>query len=436
MKRIAATSGFTLALACGRLTLRFMNKRDALPLRCTGDQPPLSLSRRRFLQAAGATACLAGLSSAAVAAQNNIPGFERSADSDAMHKDWKPVSDRKVRVGIVGYGVCRFGADFGFQNHPNVEVVAVSDLIPERCEGLAKACRCSKTYPSLEELVKDDRIEAVFVATDAPSHARHCIEVLKHGKHVASAVPAVFGSLEQADQLFQAVKAARGLKYMMFETSCYHADLHAMRQLYKAGALGKLVYAEGEYYHYMEEPIPSFKDWRVGLPPQYYPTHSNAYYCGVTGGSFTEVCCMGFPSEIPHLRPEGNGYRNPFGTEIAQFRTSEGGVARMAVSWDTPGFGGEMGRIRGQKGTFYDKYEGLNQKLPEQRRPALPPAVSPGGHGGSHGYLTDEFIAAILQDRQPLVNIEMALNLTVSGIVAHHSALKDGELLKIPQYRL
>ena len=29
--------------------------------------------------------------------------------------------------------------------------------------------------------------------------------MLKHGKHVASAVPAVFGSIEQADQLFEAV---------------------------------------------------------------------------------------------------------------------------------------------------------------------------------------------------------------------------------------
>ena len=166
-------------------------------------------------------------------------------------------------MGIVGYGVCQFGAAFGFQDHPNVEVVAVSDLIPDRCAALAKACRCEKTYPSLEEMVKDDRIEAVFVATDAPSHARHCIEVLKHGKHVASAVPAGFGSLEDADQLFEAVKAS-GRKYMMFETSYFHEDLHAMRQIYRAGGFGKLVYSEGEYYHYMAEPIASYKDWRVG----------------------------------------------------------------------------------------------------------------------------------------------------------------------------
>jgi hypothetical protein len=30
----------------------------------------------------------------------------------------------------------------------------------------------------------------------------------------------------------------------------------------------------------------------------------------------------------------------------------------------------------------------------------------------------------------------MALNLTVAGVVAHQSALKDGEWLKIPQYEL
>ncbi len=392
-------------------------------------------SRRSFLQALGLGTAALGWQTAAGAQERPIQGFEKAPTDPKASKGWQPVSDRRLRVGIVGYGVCQFGAAFSFQDHPNVEVVAVSDLIPERCAGLAEACRCAKTYPSLEELVKDDRIEAVFVATDAPSHARHCIEVLQHGKHVASAVPAVFGSLEDADRLFAAVKQS-GLKYMMFETSCYHADLHAMRAIYQAGGLGKLVYSEGEYYHYMEQPIPSYKDWRVGLPPQWYPTHSNAYYGGVTAGSFAEVSCLGMPSVIEHLQPGNNRYRNAFGTEIALFRTSEGGTSRMAVSWDTPGDGGERGRIRGQRGSFYGKYEGLEKNLPNTNRPPLPPKVDAGGHGGSHGYLMNEFVAAILQNRQPLVNIALALNLTVAGIVAHQSALKDGELLKIPQFRL
>jgi len=397
-------------------------------------------SRRDFLKSTLATSAAVAVSGAAVprplraAEPALIPGFEKVVDS-AASQGWKPVSDRRIRMGIIGYGVCRFGAEFGFQDHPNVEIVAVSDLVPERCAGLAKACRCAKTYPSLEELVKDDRVEAVFIATDAPSHARHALEALKHGKHVASAVPAVFGSLEEAEQLFAAVKQS-GLKYMMFETSCYHEDLHAMRGIYRAGGFGKLMYSEGEYYHYMQDPIDSYQGWRVGLPPQWYPTHSNAYYVGVTGGSFTEVACVGTPSAVEHLKPANNRYKNPFGTEIAYFRTSEGGASRMAVSWDTPGDEGERGRVRGQKGAYHGSWQGPASAVKPPKRPPLPPTLQPGGHGGSHGYLTNEFITALLENRAPLVNVAWALNLTVSGIVAHQSALKDGEWLKIPQYSM
>ena len=48
----------------------------------------------------------------------------------------------------------------------------------------------------------------------------------------------------------------------------------------------------------------------------------------------------------------------------------------------------------------------------------------------------NEFIMSILQDRKPLVDIAQALNMTVAGIVAHQSALKNGKLMKIPQYTL
>ena len=105
----------------------------------------------------------------------------------------------------------------------------------------------------------------------------------------------------------------------------------------------------------------------------------------------------------------------------------------MAVSWDTPGRHGEMGRIRGQKASYYGIFEGL-EKVTTPKKPPLPPKVSPGGHGGSHGYLADEFIMSILENRKPLVDVAMALNMSVSGVVAHQSAMKDGETLKIPQF--
>jgi predicted dehydrogenase len=398
-------------------------------------------SRRSFLTSMGLGAMAVGLPQfgcSTTGGENQgervIAGFDETIDESDLSKGWEPVSDRKVRVGLVGYGVCKFSAAFGFQNHPNVEIVAVSDLIPDRCAALAKKVGCNKTYPSLEEMVKDDNIEAIFVATDAPSHARHCIEVLKHGKHVATAVPATFGSIEEGEMVLEEVKRS-GKKYMMFETSCFRENLYAMRKIYEAGGFGKIVYSEGEYWHYSKNGIDSYKGWRHGMPPQWYPTHNTAYYVGVTGHAFTEVSCLGMPSEMERYQKGNNRYKNPFATEIAFYRTSDGGMSRQSRSSDTPGYHAETGRLRGLRGTYYEKYEGLEENLPNVKRPPLPPGVPAGGHGGSHGFLTNEFILSILEDRKPLVDIVAALNMTVPGIVAHESAMRGGEWLKIPQYK-
>ena len=399
-----------------------------------------TISRRTFFKAT-AGAALAATAKAQTPAAPVIAGFDETQAGKVKDGEWKPVSDRKVKVGIVGYGVCKFGASFGFQNHPNVEVVAASDLFPDRCAELAKAVGAKKTYASCEEMYEKDReIEAVFVATDAPSHAELCIQGLKRGLHVASAVPAVFGreQLEMADKLMDAVKTS-GKIYALYETSAFRPQVYAMREIYKAGGFGKMIYTEGEYYHYVESwnKIGSYKDWRIGLPPQYYPTHSNAFYTDVTGGSFLSVTCLGKPSLAADNQPGKNRYDNPYATEIALFRTSEGGMARMAVGWDMPGSHGEKGRVYGQKGLFEERYSGqADVSKVAQAKPPLPPGMPAGGHGGSHGYLTEDFITAILLNRRPCVDVAAALNNTVAGIYAHLSALKDGETLKIPPFSL
>ncbi len=399
-----------------------------------------SFTRRDFLQSAVIGAGVTALSAQSIrAAEKAIAGFDETDAGKVKDVAWKPVSDRKIKVGIAGNGVCKFGAAFGYQNHPNVEVVAATDLDPAKCAELAKVVGAKQTYVSCEEMFeKDKEIEAVYIATDAPSHARLCIAGLKRGLHMCSAVPAVFGQdqLDLAGELFETVKKT-GLVYAMNETSAFRPQVYAMRAIYQAGGFGKLIYSEGEYYHYMGTPIDSYKGWRIGLPPQYYPTHSNGFYTCVSGGSFTEVTCMGMPSIVPHLQPGNNEFKNPYGTEVALFRTSEGGMARMAVSWDMPGAHGEKGRIYGQKGSFEERYSGeADLSNVGQEKPQLPPGVPAGGHGGSHGYLTDDFITSILLKRKPCVDVAGALNTTVSGIYAHMSAMKGGETLKIPQFTL
>ena len=406
------------------------------------------LSRRGFLHSVGGFGAmlgmggLAGRTSAAEAPKDAdgkvIPGFEKNQDDPNAAKGWQQVSDRKIKVGVAGYGLCKFGAAFFYQSHPNVEVVAATDLDPGRCAGLAKAVGAKKTYPSCEEMIKDKSMEAVFIATDAPSHARLAIMALNHGKHVVSAVPAVFGfeAEGQAEELFNAVKKS-GMKYMMNETSTFHADLYAKRMQCQAGALGKVIYSEGEYWHdFGSKGLPGFNPkngkidlngWRRALPPMWYPTHAMAYYVSITGGRFTEVSGVGTAGLYPEYKDGNNQHKNPFGTEIAMLKTSEGGISRMGGSWDMKDAHGEQGRVYGEK---------PHNKAIKGDRPPLPPSVGGGGHGGSHGQLTNNFIESILLDKQPIVHVGDALNMTLGGVIAHKSALKGGEWMKIPQYDL
>ena len=404
------------------------------------------ISRRNFLAGAAAAAASVNLlGSRSHAADEVIPGFDQTKTDYDPTLEWRPFTDRKVRVGIVGHGVCQFGIQFGLQDHPNVELVAVSDLFPDRCADMAKRAHCAKTYPSLEEMVKDDSIEAIFCATDAPSHTKHAILCMEHGKHVATAVPAFYGDIEDAEKLLECVKKT-GLIYAMFETSTFHDNLYAMEKLYGAGVFGRLYYSEGEYCHPGKPgaPIGSYKDWRKNGCPLWYPTHATAYYIGVTHKSFTEVQCQGVEAFDENYRtPNANG--NTFRDEVALFRTSEGGLSRMMMS-HSEGRYLEDGRIRGEYGgydteffgdqTAQQRYQQVLADGLKLKKYKLPDGVEPGGHGGSHGYLGDDFIDAILRGRKPRVDVIDALNMTVPGYYSHLSSMKGGELMKIPQYSL
>ena len=90
----------------------------------------IDFSRRSFIMSAAAGIGITGLHFTSGAAEKVIQGFEQTNTTVQQDAVWQPVSDRKIRMGIVGYGVCKFGTAFGLQHHPNVEVVAVSDLMP------------------------------------------------------------------------------------------------------------------------------------------------------------------------------------------------------------------------------------------------------------------------------------------------------------------
>ena len=369
---------------------------------------------------------------------------------------------KKVRIGVVGGG---FGTSFQWHEHPDCVVEAVSDLRPERREGLMRTYKCSKSYNSLEELVLDKNIDAVAVFTEGPNHVKHVAEVMKHGKHAISAVPASLGGgVEEAERLLDAVKTS-GLTYMMAETSYYQQPTISVRKFHEQGKFGEIYYCEAEYQHpgleviYFEN---GKRTWRHGLAPMHYPTHCTAFIAGVTGERLTEVSCYGWGDDDPICKD--NVYKNPFWNESAMFKTDRGHAFRCNVWWKGAHRGTERAQWIGNRMSFYADHpnglspvivrsaEGRKEKddagfvrdLPEMERYEQPawwktdmlpePLRHDSGHYGSHTFLTHEFIDALTRGRRPTVDVYEALAYTVPGIVAHESALRGGEQMKIPQF--
>ncbi len=417
------------------------------------------ISRRGFMGAGAAFFAAAGMSAQGAEKKEKIQGFDERDAGKLEGKKWEPFSDKKVRVGIAGEGFCSFGSAFGYQTCPNVEVVACAELDAGKRKLLQERVKAQKAYASCEEMIKhgaEDKLDAIYVATDARSHIRLAIMALEHGINVTTAVPAFLGKdqLEFVPKLLDAVKRS-GKIYMMNETTAFRPECYAMRKLYENGKFGAITYTEGEYFHPGGNDVDAAKNlphdhfsygaWRWGLPPQYYPTHSNGFYTCVTHKRFTEVTCTGVASlKFPYRAEAKNEYGNPYGSEYAMFKCEDGSAARMLVAWDNPGYGAEMGRIWGQKGCYVPEKGGYCgwfadevKKDASYLKPQLAPGMDLGGHGGSHGYLTDDFVRAILlKDHKVCVDVIAALNMTLGGVYAHMSAMKGGETLKIPEVTL
>ncbi len=403
-------------------------------------------TRRRFIRD------VSRLTATGIVASSGI-----HATFEALAADLPP--ERKVRLGVVGGG---FGASFQWHEHPNCEVVAVADLRQDRRDRLVETYGCDRTYESLEKLVLAADIEAVAIFTPAPDHVRHCELALNAGKHVICAVPAAM-SLEECRQLIDAVERT-GLTFMMAETSYYQQPTISARKFYEEGQFGKLISVESEYHHAGLEELYFLEGgwtWRHGLPPMHYPTHCTAHLIGITGERLSRVSCVGWGDDDPILK--GNPYQNPFWNETAFFITDRGTPFHVEIYWKGAHRGGERARWFGDKMSFFFPSEnGLGSvivrsgELKEldsggyvRQRASLEPYDQPewwstemlpeqlrhgSGHEGSHTFLTHEFIAALVEGRRPTVDVYEAVAYTAPGIVAHQSALKNGDQLRIPDF--
>ena len=370
-------------------------------------------------------------------------------------------SAKTIRMGVVGGG---FGASFHWHEHPNCVVTGVTDLRADRRERLKQRYQCDNVYDSLEEMIPKARdIDAVAVFSGAPDHAKHVRMCMERGWHVVSAVPACT-TLDEAAMLKEVAEKA-GLTYMMAESSYYRQECIFARNFFKEGRFGELFYSEAEYYHdrgdlerlasnkktrfYMPDGSHS---WRWGSPPMLYPTHSLGYLVGVTGERVRKVSCLGWEGTRSELKDHpwlaDNAYDNPFWNESAMMLTDRGHICRCNVFWLCVA-GGERAQWFGDQASLYMPSGGVHGSVEKIRDAGsgewsvpqywksdmLPESMRHrSGHGGSAVFISAEFVNALVEERDPAIDLYESLAMTVPGIVAHQSALKGGEQMLVPQF--
>jgi predicted dehydrogenase len=365
---------------------------------------------------------------------------------------------KKARVGLIGLG---FGSEFIpiYQAHPNAEVVAICQRTRSSLDEVGDRFGIATRYTDFREVLTDPNVDFVHINSPIPDHAPMTIAALKAGKHVMCTVP-MATTLEEAKQIVGLVRET-GLKYMMAETVVYSREYLFIKELYDKGELGKIQYLAASHPQDME----GWPDYWKDMVPMHYATHVVSPLMAMVDGMADYVSCFG-SGTINDECARRSGSK--FAVESCHIKIKDSDVAAHVwrFLWDTARQYRESVDVYGSKKSFEwqlitDEDPVLHTaKKPEPEiaeRVAVPDYahrlpkeiqkftrgivdedhlsfIQGGGHGGSHPHLVNEFVSALLEDRDPFPNVEQSANWTSVGICAHQSALRGGEIVKVPDY--
>lgn len=145
-----------------------------------------------------------------------------------------------IGVGVIGYGYWGPNLVRNFAEVDGAQVVAVSDLRPERLTLAKSRYPYIKTTDVAMEVITDPRIDAVVIATPVSTHFELARQALRAGKHVLVEKPLAARS-DEAEQLIDEANR-RNRVLMVDHTFVYTGAVRKIRELVTNGVLGQLYY--------------------------------------------------------------------------------------------------------------------------------------------------------------------------------------------------
>ena len=220
-----------------------------------------------------------------------------------------------TRLAQVGLG--QWGKNLTRNFDQLAELVWLCDVDDERRAQAAQSYPSALVTSSFDDVLADDSVEAVVVATPVPTHYELARRALEAGKHVFVEKPPAMRGAEMEDLCELAEE--RGRVLMPGHLLLYHPGVQKLKEIVDSGELGEVLYVYGN-----RQNLGTFR------------TNENALWSlGVHDLSVLLYLIDEEPSEV---RAHGNAFLSR-GVEDVVFcylRCPSGKMAHMHLSWLDP----------------------------------------------------------------------------------------------------
>ena len=161
-----------------------------------------------------------------------------------------------LKVGVIGLGMGRWHVE-AFSAHPRAEVVAIADPDTGRLAELGDKHSIAGRYTYAEEMLANETLDIVAVATPNKFHKPLTIAALEAGAHVLCEKPMAMNAAEAREMLTASKTADKRL--MINFSYRFTPEAARLKQEVDSGTLGDIYYARTEWLR--RRGLPGFGGW-------------------------------------------------------------------------------------------------------------------------------------------------------------------------------
>ncbi|RLL40573.1 gfo/Idh/MocA family oxidoreductase [Oceanobacillus piezotolerans] len=315
----------------------------------------------------------------------------------------------RLKVGVIGCGsIAKHRHFVEYAANPNVEIIAVCDIVEDRAEEMAKTYG-AKAYTDYEKLLRTEDLDAVSICLPNYLHAPVSILALNAGMHVLCEKP-MATSREEAENMILAANE-NGKKLMIGHNQRFVPSHQKAKQFIQSGEVGKIYSFRTTFGHGGPEA------WSADGRDSWFFEKEKAFIGAMGDLGVHKADLMRyllgeeFSDVVAFVETSAKGDTDVDDNAVCVLKTESGIIGTLAASWAYNAKEDNSTIIYGEKAILrleddpkyslivqYTTGEVVNYELGGIQ------TNESGGQTTTH--VIDHFVESILEDKEPLISGE------------------------------